>query len=133
MAELQTHPVARARKWREKPPDSDEPRKTVKGPSAIGSLDRLIHERLRLGILSALSVNEALNFNELKDILEVTDGNLSDHARKLEVAGYIVVRKGYNGRKPQTVYALTKKGKQALRNYLETMQEVIEQASASLR
>ena len=98
----------------------------------VRSLDRVIHERLRLGIISALAVNESLTFNELKDILEISDGNLSDHSRKLENAGYIQVVKGYEGRKPQTVYRLTAKGKHALKSYVATMQELIRQASQSL-
>lgn len=88
----------------------------------IPSLDRLIHERLRLGIISALAVNESLTFTELKVVLEITDGNLSDHARKLENAGYVRVEKGFQGRKPQTVYSLTPRGRHALRTYVESMQ-----------
>lgn len=88
----------------------------------VPSLDRLIHERLRLGMLAALAVNDALTFTELREVLEVTDGNLSDHARKLENAGYVRVEKGFAGRKPRTVYRLTPRGRQALRGYVESMQ-----------
>src|ERR1700736_3604321 len=82
-------------------------------PAAGGAqkLDRLIHERLRLGILSALSVNETLTFNELKKLLETTDGNLSVHARKLEDAGYISCTKSFEGRMPRREYGLTGAGK----------------------
>ncbi len=99
----------------------------------LRDLDRMVHERLRLGILSALAVNDSLTFNELKTLLEITDGNLSDHARKLQIAGYLRVHKGYAGRKPQTAYALTARGKQALKTYLDQMQALLEAAGASLR
>src|SRR5579871_5235415 len=85
-------------------------------------LDRLIHERLRLGILSALSVNESLTFNELKKLLDTTDGNLSVHARKLEEAGYINCAKSFEGRMPRTDYRLTAAGKRALERYLDHME-----------
>jgi DNA-binding HxlR family transcriptional regulator len=89
-------------------------------------LDRLIHERLRLGILSALSVNSSLTFNELKRLLETTDGNLSVHARKLEEAGYISCTKGFEGRIPRTEYRLTSAGKRALERYLDHMEALIQ-------
>lgn len=88
-------------------------------------LDRLIHERLRLGILSALSVNESLTFNELKKLLDTTDGNLSVHARKLEEAGYIGCTKSFEGRMPRTDYRLTAAGKRALERYLDHMEALI--------
>jgi len=88
-------------------------------------LDRLIHERLRLGILSALSVNESLTFNDLKKLLETTDGNLSVHARKLEEAGYIACTKSFEGRMPRTDYRLTGSGKRALERYLDHMEALI--------
>jgi DNA-binding MarR family transcriptional regulator len=88
-------------------------------------LDRLIHERLRLGILSALSVNESLTFNELKKLLDTTDGNLSVHARKLEEAGYIGCTKSFEGRMPRTDYRLTAQGKRALERYLDHMEALI--------
>ena len=88
-------------------------------------LDRLIHERLRLGILSALSVNESLTFNELKKLLDTTDGNLSVHARKLEEAGYVACTKSFEGRMPRTDYKLTAAGKRALERYLDHMEALI--------
>jgi DNA-binding MarR family transcriptional regulator len=89
------------------------------------SLDRIIHERLRLGIVSALSVNESLTFRELKKILATTDGNLSVHARKLEEAGYIACEKKFEGRLPRTDYKLTEKGRIALEKYLTHMEALI--------
>ena len=88
-------------------------------------LDRLIHERLRLGIVSALAVNEALGFNDLKALLGATDGNLSVHARKLEEAGYVECRKFFEGRLPRTEYRLTPVGRQALERYLDHMERLI--------
>lgn len=88
-------------------------------------LDRLIHERLRLGIVSALSVNPALGFTELKAILKTSDGNLSVHARKLEEAGYIASTKSFQGRTPHTEFKLTAKGKRALQRYLDHMEALI--------
>jgi DNA-binding HxlR family transcriptional regulator len=90
-----------------------------------GKLDRLVHERLRLGILSALSVNESLTFNELKRLLETTDGNLSVHARKLEEAAYIVCTKSFEGRVPRTEYRLSAAGRRALERYLAHMEAII--------
>ncbi len=89
-------------------------------------MDRLVHERLRLGILSALSVNESLTFTELRKLLETTDGNLSVHARKLEDAGYIACAKGFEGRVPRTDYRLTDAGKKALDRYLDHMEALIQ-------
>ena len=89
-------------------------------------LDRLIHERLRLGILSALSVNENLTFNELKKLLQSSDGNLSVHARKLEDAQYISCTKTFENRLPRTEYRLTATGKRALVRYLDHMEALIE-------
>src|SRR5579872_5845536 len=88
-------------------------------PAGAQKLDRLVHERLRLGILSALSVNDALAFNELKKLLETTDGNLSVHARKLEEAGYISCSKSFEGRMPKTEYRITVPGRRALERYLD--------------
>jgi DNA-binding HxlR family transcriptional regulator len=95
--------------------------------AAVGApkLDRLIHERLRLGILSALSVNESLTFNELKKLLDTSDGNLSVHARKLEEAGYLSAAKSFEGRMPRTDYKLTTSGKRALDRYLDHMESLI--------
>jgi len=88
-------------------------------------LDRVIHERLRLGILSALAVNNSLSFNELKQILKTTDGNLSVHARKLEDADYVSCEKSFAGRVPRTEYKITAIGRRALERYLDSMEQVI--------
>ena len=88
-------------------------------------LDRLIHERVRLGIVSALAVNRELTFNELKAMLKTTDGNLSVHARKLEEANYIVCTKSFDGRLPKTEYRLTAAGHRALERYLNHMEALI--------
>jgi DNA-binding HxlR family transcriptional regulator len=90
--------------------------------------DRLIHEQIRLGIVSALAVNEFLSFNDLKKILKTTDGNLSVHARKLETAEYITCRKFFQGRMPKTEYRLTPLGRRALERYLERMEALIQVA-----
>jgi DNA-binding MarR family transcriptional regulator len=89
-------------------------------------LDRLIHERVRLGIVSALAVNPSLSFNELKDMLALTDGNLSVHARKLEEAGYVECTKSFEGRMPRTEFALTSEGRRALLTYLNHMESLIQ-------
>lgn len=94
----------------------------VEGPLA---LDRLIHERLRLGILSALAVNESLSFNDLKKLMATTDGNLSVHARKLEEAEYIACSKSFEGRVPKTEYSITSAGRRALERYLDHMEALI--------
>jgi len=88
-------------------------------------LDRLIHERIRLGIVSALAVNRSLTFNELKALLKTTDGNLSVHARKLEEADYIVCTKSFDGRLPKTEYRLATPGRRALERYLNHMEALI--------
>jgi DNA-binding HxlR family transcriptional regulator len=88
-------------------------------------LDRLIHERIRLGIVSALAVNRSLTFNELKALLKTTDGNLSVHARKLEEADYIVCTKSFDGRLPKTEYRLAPAGRRALERYLNHMEALI--------
>ena len=89
------------------------------------NLDRLIHERVRLGIVSALAVNRSLTFNELKASLKTTDGNLSVHARKLEEADYILCTKSFDGRLPKTEYRLTAAGRRALERYLNHMEALI--------
>lgn len=91
-------------------------------------LDRLIHERIRLGIISALAVNDSLSFNDLKRLLRTTDGNLSVHARKLEEGGYLACSKYFEGRVPRTNYRLTAAGRRALAKYLSDMEEVIRKA-----
>jgi len=88
-------------------------------------LDRLIHEKMRLGIISALAANERLTFNELKALMKTTDGNLSVHARKLEDAGYVVCEKSFDGRIPKTEYKITKEGRKALERYLNHMESLI--------
>jgi len=88
-------------------------------------LDPLIHERIRLGIVSALAVNSSLSFNELKKLLHTTDGNLSVHARKLEEADYVKCEKFFQGRMPKTEYRLTTSGRRALEGYLNHMEELI--------
>ena len=92
----------------------------------IPQLDRLIHERIRLGIVSALAANDSLTFNDLKRLLQTTDGNLSVHARKLEEAQYIVCTKSFEGRVPKTEYRLAAAGRKALSRYLDHMQALIE-------
>ncbi len=121
----------RARKTREhEPPRAD----SVRHPRAerlerpIHDLDPVIHERIRLGIVSALAVNEQLSFNELKGILQTTDGNLSVHARKLEEAGYVECDKHFEGRMPKTDYRLSAAGRKALQRYLDRMEEIIRTA-----
>ena len=107
-----------------------EPRrgKPTDGPAAAAELDRLIHERVRLAIVSALAVNDSLTFNDLKQLLNTTDGNLSVHARKLEEAQYVVCTKSFEGRMPRTEYKLTTAGRRALERYLGHMESVIRAA-----
>jgi DNA-binding HxlR family transcriptional regulator len=93
--------------------------------AAPSDLDRLIHEHIRLGIVSGLAVNRSLTFNELKALLKTTDGNLSVHARKLEEAGYIVCTKSFEERLPKTEYRLTASGRRALERYLNHMEALI--------
>jgi len=104
-----------------------EPERPVKAKqkAAAAELDRLIHERVRLGIVSALAVNDALTFNELKALLRTSDGNLSVHARKLEKAQYITCTKSFEGRIPKTQYRLSPAGRQALERYLDHMEALI--------
>ena len=99
--------------------------KTERPGRRAAELDRLIHERVRLGIVSALAVNAALSFNELKALLRATDGNLSVHARKLEEAQYITCTKSFEGRIPKTEYRLTAVGRRALERYLDHMEALI--------
>jgi len=94
-------------------------------PKSMHEIDRLIHERLRLGNISALAVNDSLSFNELKHMVKTTDGNLSVHARKLEDAGYVHCSKSFAGRTPKTEYSLTSAGRKALGRYLDHMEAVI--------
>jgi DNA-binding MarR family transcriptional regulator len=100
-------------------------RRQPPAPPDPTALDRLIHERMRLGIVSALAANESMTFAELKRLLQTTDGNLSVHARKLEDAGYIACRKGVDGRTPRTEFRLTPAGRVALHRYLDHMEALI--------
>jgi DNA-binding HxlR family transcriptional regulator len=97
-------------------------------PGESLTLDAVIHERVRLAIVSALAVNEVLSFNDLKRLLEITDGNLSVHARKLEDAGYLKCTKSFVGRQPRTEFKLTASGRHALEGYLAQMESVIRAA-----
>lgn len=100
--------------------------RSVQGaPHSAREIDRMIHERLRLGIISALAANQSLTFNELKHSVKTTDGNLSVHARKLEDAGYISCVKSFEGRTPKTEYKLTLAGRRALERYLDHMEALI--------
>ena len=101
--------------------------RTIQG-SGTGplELDRLIHERMRLGIVSALAVNDRLSFNDLKQLMQTTDGNLSVHARKLEDAAYITCTKSFEGRVPRTEYRLSAAGRRALEQYLDHMEALIQ-------
>lgn len=94
--------------------------------STAPELDRLIHERMRLGIVSALAVTDSLSFSDLRDALGATDGNLSVHARKLEEAGYVECTKSFHGRVPRTEYRLTVSGRRALGRYLDHMEALIQ-------
>ncbi|MHC5024959.1 MAG: winged helix-turn-helix domain-containing protein [Planctomycetota bacterium] len=102
------------------------------GSKVSESLDRLIHERIRLGIVSALAAEDGMTFADLKRVLDASDGNLSVHARKLEEAGYIRVIKGFEDRKPKTEYRLTAKGRRALEEYLDQMETILSEARDAL-
>jgi DNA-binding MarR family transcriptional regulator len=124
MAKSSTAHQERLQRSRER----DAPLEAIRNPAremVPAELDRLIHERIRLGIVSALAVNRSLTFNELKALLKTTDGNLSVHARKLEEADYIVCTKSFDGRLPKTVYRLTAAGRRALERYLNHMEALI--------
>lgn len=97
----------------------------ISAAKAVSQVDALIHERIRLGIVSALAVTDRLSFKDLKNSLDITDGNLSVHARKLEEAGYIVCHKAFSGRVPKTEYSLTATGKKMLDKYLNHMESLI--------
>jgi len=98
----------------------------IEAAGSTPKLDRLIHDRLRLGVLSALSVNPSLTFSDLKKLLDASDGNLSVHARKLEEAGYIQCAKSFEGRVPKTEYRLSAPGRKALARYLDHMEALIQ-------
>jgi DNA-binding MarR family transcriptional regulator len=112
------------------PTDQPMKRHSPGGTEAV-NLDAVIHERVRLAIISALAVNEELSFNDLKKLLEITDGNLSVHARKLEDAGYVKCSKSFVGRQPRTTFRLSPAGRRALESYLEQMESVIRAARKS--
>lgn len=114
-------------------PPSETPMKRTKrgGRSNPVELDRIIHERVRLAIVSALAVNDSLTFNELKTLLDTSDGNLSVHARKLEDAGYLVCDKSFEGRMPRTEYRITPAGRRALKQYLDHMEALIRRVRES--
>jgi DNA-binding MarR family transcriptional regulator len=107
---------------------ADEQLRSVRGnaEAVAPDLDRLIHERMRLGIVSALAVNDSLTFNQLKALLKTTDGNLSVHARRLEEADYIACTKSFDGRLPKTEFRLTAAGRRALERYLNHMEALIQ-------
>lgn len=104
-----------------------KPKPAIEQPveNALPHLDRIIHERMRLGIVSALAVNESLTFNELKKLLQTTDGNLSVHARRLEEADYVECSKSFEGRMPKTEYRLSTAGRKAFERYLNHMEALI--------
>jgi len=112
----------------EEPPNRERTSPRLQGQAGrtFPDLDRLIHERMRLGIVSALAVNNALTFNDLKSLLQTTDGNLSVHARRLEEAEYIRCTKSFEGRLPKTEYRLTEVGRDALERYLAHMEALID-------
>ena len=119
-------PAALKREVAKSQTEREKPRGVHGGaPHSAREIDRMIHERLRLGIISALAANESLTFNELKHLVKTTDGNLSVHARKLEDAGYVSCSKSFAGRTPKTEYSLTAAGRRALERYLDHMEALI--------
>ena len=117
--------LALAKKGDEEAPKSQALRIEKAAEKVSGEVDKVIHERMRLGIISSLAANEKLSFSELKNILNTTDGNIGVHARKLEEAGYVDCRKSFKGRVPLTEYSITKKGREALDRYLNHMEALI--------
>lgn len=120
--------MAKLKPAREENPNAASRARRKKSPAPgreLPELDRLIHERMRLGMVSALAVNEALSFNDLKRVLKTTDGNLAVHARKLEEAGYVRCKKFFDGRIPRTEYRLTPSGRNAFEEYLRQMEAFI--------
>lgn len=133
LAKDRSRTKASAQQQQSDPASLRDPRRTAAakptdGPAAAAELDRLIHERVRLAIVSALAVNDSLTFNDLKQLLNTTDGNLSVHARKLEEAQYVTCNKYFDGRMPKTEYRLTAAGRRALERYLGHMESVIRAA-----
>ncbi len=102
-----------------------EPCSSTRHSDELPDLDRLIHERIRLGIVSALAINDSLSFNDLRRLLKTTDGNLSVHARKLEEAGHITCHKFFEGRIPRSEYRLSSAGRRALEQYIKQMEDLI--------
>jgi len=125
MAKSSTARQERLQRTRERDASLAAVRGSAREAAVSPDLDRLIHERIRLGIVSALAVNRSLTFNELKALLKTTDGNLSVHARKLEEADYIACTKSFDGRLPKTEYRLTAAGRRALERYLNHMEALI--------
>ncbi len=120
-----------ARRGDRKPPSPAPALAPVLGGEPVpAALDKLIHDRVRLGIISALAVNDRLSFTDLRDVLRLTDGNLSVHARKLEEGGYLTCQKGFDGRVPKSEFRLTAAGKRALERYLGHMEALIEATRA---
>ena len=101
----------------------------MSGPIHPANIDPVIHERVRLAIVSALAVAPEMSFSELRDTLGLTDGNLSAHSRTLEDAGYLKIKKAFEGRRPRTTMQLTRKGRNAFRRYLDTLEKIIEHGS----
>ena len=97
----------------------------LQAAAEVPTLDKLVHDRVRLGVLSALAVSPRLGFTELRDMLDTTDGNLSAHARKLEEAGYVTCEKSFRDRYPHTEYAITEPGRRALERYLDHMEALV--------
>ena len=129
------NPGAASRKRAEMDQPTTGTLREVRGRDASNEsleLDTLIHHRMRLGIVSALAANEALTFNELKALMQSTDGNLSVHARKLEEAGYVICTKSFEGRRPKTEYRLTAAGRRALQRYLDHMEALIQATRTTL-
>ncbi len=118
--------VLKQKDWEDAPNTKPSSVKIKRAAETVSSeLDKVIHERMRLGIISALAANKSLSFTELKNLLNTTDGNISVHARKLEDAGYLTCQKSFNGRVPLTEYKITNDGKQALERYLNHMEALI--------
>jgi DNA-binding MarR family transcriptional regulator len=128
-------PAAATRRRGPRPEPRREPLSGVDGQSPrpdSREIDALIHNQLRLGILSALAAAPALSFNDLKALMRTTDGNLSVHARKLEDAQYVTCTKGFEGRRPRTEYRLTARGRRALQRYLDHMEAIIRATRGTL-
>ena len=124
MSRPKTH-FTNTRSMRSSSPSRERSRSAGSMQDSTLGLDPLIHERMRLGIISALAVRDVLTFSELKKLLDASDGNLSVHARKLEEADYIACNKGFEGRVPKTEYRITSTGRKALENYLSHMEGII--------